>query len=148
MLFWLVVILTVVGIVLWVLGNKRWEYNSFMWKYDEAFSVTGMLFTIAGALTSIIMIIIIICSHCGKSGFIAQNQARYDALIFKLENTDCRDEFGLLNKEVIDEVQDWNEDVSYCQAIQEDFWLGIFHPNIFDEFESIDLNRFQISQGE
>ena len=148
MLFWLFIILIVVGIVLWTLGDKRWEYNSFMWKYDEVFGVSGVILSGVSIAISVVMIIVIIFSHCDSSAYAAKSQERYDALIFKLENTDCRDEFGLLNKEVIDEIQNWNEDLSYSQAIQEDFWLGIFYPNIYDEFKLIDLNRFKISQGE
>lgn len=148
MLFWLFIILTVVGIVLCVLGNKGWEYNSFMGKHDEAFAITGTVLSGVGIVISIIMIIIIICLHCGSSAYVAQDQAKYDSLIFKLENTDCRDELGLLNKEIIDEVQTWNETLAYHKTIQRDFWLGIFYPNVYDEFELIDLNRFKISQGE
>lgn len=150
MLFWLFIILTVVGIVLWVLGSKHWEYDSFMWKHDVdvAFGVSGTILSAVGAAISIVMIIIIICSYCGSSAYVAQDQAKYDSLIFKLENTDCRDELGLLNKEIIDEVQVWNETLAYHKTIQRDFWLGIFYPNIYDEFKLIDLNRFKISQGE
>lgn len=148
MLFWLFIILTVVGIVLCVLGNKRWEYNSFMGKHDEAFAITGAVLSGVGIVISIIMIVIIICSYCGSSAYVAQDQAKYDSLVFKLENTDCRDKFGLLNKEIIDEVQTWNGTVAYYKTIQRDFWLGIFYPNVYDEFELIDLNRFNILKGE
>lgn len=148
MLFWLFIILTVIGIVLWTLGSKHWEYDSFMWKYDEAFGVLGRLLTAIGAIVSILMILVISFSYCGSSACAAENQATYDSLIFKLENTDCRDELGLLNKEIIDEVQAWNETLAYHETIQRDFWLGIFYPNMYDEFKLIDLNRFKISQGE
>lgn len=148
MLFWLFIILTVVGIVLCVLGNKDWEYNNFMWKHDEAFATTGAVLSGIGIVISIIMIVIIIFSYCGSSAYVAQDQAKYDSLVFKLENTDCRDKFGLLNKEIIDEVQTWNGTVAYYKTIQRDFWLGIFYPNVYDEFELIDLNRFNILKGE
>ncbi len=148
MLFWLFIILTVVGIVLWVLGSKDWKYGSFMWEYDEGFCLSGTVLSAVGAIVSIIMIAIISCSYCGSSAYVAEDQATYDSLIFKLENTDCRDELGLLNKEIIDEVQAWNETLSYHKTIQRDFWMGIFYPNMYDEFKLIDLNRFKISQGE
>jgi hypothetical protein len=148
MLFWLFIILTVVGIVLKILGEKHWAYDSFMWKHDVAFGVSGMILSAVGAAISIVMIIVISFSYCGSSAYVAEDQATYDSLIFKLENTDCRDELGLLNKEIIDEVQAWNETLAYHKTIQRDFWLGIFYPNMYDEFKLIDLNRFKISQGE
>jgi anaerobic ribonucleoside-triphosphate reductase len=54
----------------------------------------------------------------------------------------CRDEFGFLGKEIIDEVQNWNEDIRYYKAAQDDFWVGIFHPNVYDEFETIDYDTY------
>lgn len=148
MLFWLFIILTMVGIVLWFLGNKRWDYDTFMRKCEGAFVALGMTLTLVGAIASIATILMIGTSYCDSFAYVAKSQARYDSLVFKLENTDCRDELGLLNKEIIDEVQTWNEDVAYHKTIQRDFWVGIFYPNIYDEFELIDLNRFKISQGE
>ena len=70
------------------------------------------------------------------------NRECYNALTYKMESTTCRDEFGFLSKEVIDEVQEWNQDVKYIQAAQDDFWVGIFHPNVFDEFETIDYESY------
>ena len=58
---------------------------------------------------------------------------------YKIESNSCRDEFGLLSKELIDEVQEWNQDVRYYQKIQRNFWVGIFYPNVYDEFETIDF---------
>jgi len=47
-----------------------------------------------------------------------------------------------LNKEVIDEIQDWNENITYYKNIQKDFWVGIFVPNVYDQFETIDYTKY------
>ena len=41
-------------------------------------------------------------------------------------------------QEIIDEIQEWNADVRFYQRIQDDFWLGIYFPNVYDEFTTID----------
>ena len=58
--------------------------------------------------------------------------------MYKAETESYYDEFGLLNKDVIDEIQKWNEDLVFNQEMQDNFWLGIYIPNIYDEFQTID----------
>ena len=41
-------------------------------------------------------------------------------------------------KELYNQIQDWNTDLAYYQNIQDNFWIGIYYPNIFDEFEFIE----------
>ena len=88
------------------------------------------------------MIIILCCQHMGVDGMVEKNLEIYDAIEYKVTSGVCRDEFGLLSKEVIDEVQDWNKDVRYYKAVQDDFWIGIFYPNVFDQFETIDYMSY------
>ena len=88
------------------------------------------------------MLFFIIGAHINLDAQIEQNKERYKALEYKVTSGACRDELGLLSKEVIDEVQEWNEDIKYCQEAQDDFWVGIFHPNIFDQFETIDYEKY------
>lgn len=66
----------------------------------------------------------------------------YNSLIYKMESTTCRDEFGFLNKEVIDEVAEWNKTISYKKIAQDNIWVGCFTPDIYDDFELIDYMSF------
>lgn len=86
--------------------------------------------------------IIVVVEHCGADAIAAESAAVYDSLIYKMESTTCRDEFGFLNKEVIDEVAEWNRDLAKYKSLQRDPWIGCFTPNIFDEFEFIDYTSF------
>jgi hypothetical protein len=133
MLFWLAVIAFVVGIIMRVIMNKkRW------WKLDCA-----SLFTIlVSSIVLVIMIIILCCQHIGIDARVEKNFEIYNAIEYKVTSGACRDELGLLSKEVIDEVQNWNKDVKYYQAVQDDFWIGIFYPNVFDQFETIDYMSY------
>ena len=89
------------------------------------------------------MLVVLPCMYIGIDARVEQLKENYKAITYKVESGACRDEFGLLNKEVIDEIQEWNKDVRFYQNIQDNFWLGIYYPNVFDEFETIDYESFE-----
>lgn len=153
MVFWIALILTALGIAFMVatvkIGKKfRWgeddnnKYIEFVYRHDDGLLFGGGTVAVISGLVVLIMLIAIIASSCGINAKVHMWRETYTALTYKLESGACRDEFGLLSKEIIDEVQDWNQNVAYNQNIQRDFWIGIFYPNVFDEFEMIDYERY------
>ena len=42
-------------------------------------------------------------------------------------------------RDLMEDIQEWNEDLAYHRKAQDDFWVGIFHPNVYDQFEFIEL---------
>lgn len=133
MLFWLVAIIFVVGITMMVVGA-----NKGYWNLENV----GFAITLIFGIALVIMIIILCCQHIGIDARVEKNFEIYNAIEYKVTSGACRDELGLLSKEVIDEVQNWNKDVKYYQAVQDDFWIGIFYPNVFDQFETIDYMSY------
>lgn len=133
MIFWLCVLIMVVGIVLWIVGYK--EYIDGMW-------MSGSIVAIVFGITVLIMSICLCIEYSTVDANIAKNEELYKAITYKVESEACKDELGLLSKEVIDEVQEWNKDVLYYQNMHDNFWVGIFYPNIFDQFETIDYTKY------
>lgn len=145
MLFWLFIIALVVGIVLIILGNTSWSYDEHKWLYyndDKLFSA-GIGTVIISGFVLLFMFIALICEYTTANAYLQQNKERYNALTYKVESEECKDEFGLLNKEIVDEIQDWNEDVVYRKEMQNNFWVGIFYPDIYDEFKTIDYAKYK-----
>lgn len=133
MLFWSFIIIFVVGIILYKVFEFEFE---FLCDFGYAISIIS-------GLAVIVSLFLIIVEHASINSSLEKAREQYKAITYKIESNACRDEFGLLNKEIIDEVQEWNKDVKYYQNIQDNFWLGIFYPNVFDEFETIDYESFE-----
>lgn len=138
MIFWIFVIALVIGIVLFVLSEKR----SFFRNWD-VFAVIEIFISITAI---VIMGMAIADAHIKANGEKLAYEQRYASLLYKAETESIRDEFGIVNKEYIDEVQAWNEDVVKYKEWQRDFWIGIFIPNIHDDFETIDLENIQFKE--
>lgn len=134
MILWIFVILTVAGVTG---GIVACEYDF------DVLSLFGWIVGVISGIVAAIMLIVIVSTHCTADAQVELWKEQYKALTYKLESSACRDELGLLSKEIIDEIQDWNQDVVYNKRIQKDFWMGIFYPKVFDEFETIDYERYQ-----
>lgn len=149
MLFWLCLIVLIVGIGLVAVGKMKWfdtrnenKLRKFLYQNDDTIEIFGWVTVAVSGVIMAIMITVFACNYIGVNAQVEKAKERYNAITYKVESGACRDEFGLLNKEVIDEIQDWNEDVTYCKNFQKDFWVGIFVPNVYDQFETIDYTKY------
>ena len=124
MLFWMWVILFVAGFLIALIDG--WEdFGAGV----SAFSIFGLF--VAG--------IILVGCHVGVNGKTAKLQARYDSLIYQYEN-DIYDKGNDLGKrDLMEDIQEWNEDLVWHKENQDDLWIGIFIPNVYDQFEFIEL---------
>ena len=153
MLFWLSLILIVIGVFIvfipniankWIDEKSHEKLHDFLcYDGDDFCFYTGMGIIMVFAVAAIIMLVILSVNQIYERTSLSKYQERYKALTYKIESDSYRDDFGLLNKEVIDEIQDWNENLTFYKSNQRDFWIGIFIPNIYDEFEMIDYEKFQ-----
>lgn len=142
MLFWISLVVMTISIVTLIVSDnyahsKRCDSFKKGHRAYNIFFISGASTLISSVLT-ILFLIVIAANHIGTDAELAQRKAQYDALTYKLESEFVRDDLGLLNKETIDEVQEWNEDLAYLKIMQRDFWMGIFYPNIYDDLELID----------
>lgn len=149
MLFLLCLIVLIIGIGLVVVGNKKWfdtrnenKVRKFLYQNNDTIKNSGWVTVVVSGFIMAIMIIVFVSNYIGINAQVEKTKERYNAITYKVESGACRDEFSLLNKEVIDEIQDWNESITYHKNIQKDFWIGIFIPNVYDQFETIDYTKY------
>lgn len=129
MLFWLVVLSIVICLGLAVYLEKRFcDYS-------------GPFLGIAsiGFIMAIIMLVVIIVKNTNVDAYVAEHQMRYEMLVYQYENDIYDNDNDLGKRDLMEDIQEWNEDLAYYRKAQDDFWVGIFHPNVYDQFEFIEL---------
>ena len=87
----------------------------------------------------LIMGICIIEAHIPAKAKVEQYQMRYESLLYQYENDVYDGDDDIVGKrDLYTDIEYWNSDLAYRKRIQRDFWIGIFHPNIYDQFEFIE----------
>lgn len=131
MWFWLMLILAVALTV----GAIR------MWRYDNCSGLAFILIILStiAIIAVLIMGLCVIDAHINIDAKIAANEQIYDSLVYQLENELYENDNDLGKKELYNQIQEWNKDLAYNQNAQNDFWYGIFYPNIYDQFNYIEL---------
>ena len=129
MIFWLVVLSIVV-----FLGLAVYVENRF-----GDYSVPFLMIASIGFIVAIIMLIVIVVKNTNVDAYVAENQMRYEMLVYQYENNLYDNDNDLGKRDLMEDIQEWNEDLAYYREAQDDFWVGIFHPNVYDQFEFIEL---------
>ena len=129
MIFWLVVLSIVVCLGMAVYVEKRFH----------DYSLPFLMIASVGFIVAIIMLIVIIVKNTNVDAYIAENQMRYEMLVYQYENNLYDNDNDLGKRDLMEDIQEWNEDLAYYRKAQDDFWVGIFHPNVYDQFEFIEL---------
>ena len=129
MIFWLVVLSFVVSLWLAIYVEKR--FGDYSWLF--------LVIAFLSFLVSIIMLVVIIVNNTNVDSYVAENQMRYEMLVYQYENDIYDNDNDLGKRDLMEDIQKWNEDLAYRRKAQDDFWVGIFYPNVHDQFEFIKL---------
>lgn len=130
MLFVIFVII-LIGCIIWAVFDSAFMDWIYAW-------VTGIFLS---ALATLISLIIIGDAYINTGGYIAACDERYESLVYQLENDIYDNDNDLGKRELMADIQEWNEDLAYNRAMQKNFWVGIYYPNIYDQFEFIELGE-------
>ena len=130
MLFWIFCILLAGGII----------WSCFVDDYDDTY-IPSRCLAAGGATAVVVSLVIIACTHIGVDGYVAKMHARHEVLTYQLENDIYDNDNDIGKRELMEEIQYWNEDLASLRENQDDFWIGIYVPNVHDQFEPIKLER-------
>ena len=132
MLFWIFVGIFVVALV----GVIVCYYLDC----DVGVDLTAILTGIFG-LAVVVSIAVMIDRYSHADADVAKYQQRYESLTYQYENDFYNNDNDVGKYELVSQIEYWNTDLAYRKTIQRDFWLGIYYPNIYDQFEFIKLDK-------
>lgn len=133
MLFWTFVIFSLIAVLFIILHCTS----------SVDFEIPVMFTGLIGFVGVVFSIVFICIGHIGIEGKIAAIETEYDMLVYQLENNVYDNDNDLGKRDLYKDVQEWNIDLARYQRLQDDFWVGIFIPNIYDQFEFIDLEDYE-----
>ena len=123
MLFWAFVIIVIAGFVLFTFDLEN----------------LGITISVIGIFGIIASVVVLAINYIGIDGYIARMNTRYETLVYQYENDIYDNDNDLGKRELMVDIQNWNEDLSSRRERQRDFWIGIYIPNIYDQFKYIEL---------
>ena len=132
MIFWITLIVfagAVIGAILLENLADEWGVGTL---------VTEITAVISG-ITLLIMLIVLMCAYIGIDAQKATMSTTYESLVTQYENEYYENDNDVGKKELVKEIQEWNETITYRKIIQRNTWIGIFYPNIYDDYELIPL---------
>lgn len=145
MIFWLSIIIFAVGVII-LIANRIGEALSYEYEYSNASSFIlsfGVVISFISVIWFLVTGLILLLTQTNITATRHANAEKYKALTYKLESNACRYQFGLLNKEIIDEVQDWNTGIVYYKSMEDNFWMGIYYPDVYGDLGTIDYETYE-----
>lgn len=129
MIFWITLIAFVVFLALAIIFLDT----------DSLLGILSAFLAFVAGIAAAIMLIVIIANNVGVEAKIEANKQRYDSLVYQAANNLYENDNDLGKKELVNQIQEWNEDLASGKALQDDFWVGIFYADIYDEFNFIPM---------
>lgn len=111
-----------------------------MWDNDLIAGICAVLAVLA-IVAVIVSINIMGVNYINVDGYVDRMNVRYDTLVYQYENDIYDNDNDLGKRELIKDIQNWNESLAANRERQDDFWIGIYQPNIYDQFEFIQLEK-------
>lgn len=134
MLVWVVAIILIILVAAAFLTKNIRNYD-----VRENTRFLCVFLSVLVTVTILVMSGVSFTNHIGIEGDIAAYNARYESLVYQLENDIYENDNDFGKRDLMLDIERWNADLAEKKADQYDFWIGVFVPNIYDEFEFIEL---------
>lgn len=132
MIFWLFVGVLMASIVL------LWLNDRFDWDCDILCGV-AFVSCVLSSIVAVIMLMVVVFNNVSAAGTAASLRSDYEVLSYQYNNNmyDNDNDIGL--QSLMENIQEYNSTISDGRALQNDYWMGIFYPDIYDDLELIEL---------
>ena len=130
MILLIFVIALIIGIVCCIVGAQDYDI--------ECLEGIGGTLTIFMSVVIIASGVVLSTTYIGVDADLAQYQQEYKSLTYQLENNVYDNDNDIGKKELYEQVQKWNENLARGKSLQDNFWVGIYYPDIYDQLEFIE----------
>lgn len=86
-----------------------------------------------------ILLLITLTNNIEQRGQIDAYQKRYEILTYQLKNNMYDNDNEIGKRNIYSKIERWNCDLAYRKKMQNNIFVGMFYPNIYDNFEFIEL---------
>ena len=136
MLFFIFITILVIGVVFYNLSNwSKLEYG-----LRENFSLVGIIGLVIGILTVSGSIFILLFCYIPKQAELESYEIQRASLVYQYENDFYNNDNDIGKRELMSEIQKYNQDLVWHKRLQRDIWVGIYYANIYDDLELIDIS--------
>ena len=129
MLLWITLVIFPITLFIAI---KYWDECEL----PEAIQWIDIITCIATGLASIIMVIIICSNWIGVDADVAESHVLQESLRIRYEQAQWPN-----RESIAKEIENWNRNLSWKQVAQDDFWLDPFIPDVYDQFDLIDISK-------
>ena len=128
----IIILFILLGIIGYIIVKKSDEFS--IW------NLLGILILVIAAVGFLACIIAHGVIFLSADGTAAALQARYDTLMYQVEHHLYEDEvMSVSMRDFMKEITEWNTELATNQALQNNIWVSIFYPNIYNNFNFITL---------
>lgn len=131
MLLLICVLILAAGIVCGVIYNRT--------DVDSWCDTLSFVLIFIGSIAVGVSLFFLIFNYVGADGYVAANNELYESLTWQYENNVYENDNDIGKRELIVDIQEWNTDLARYKELQDNFWVGVYIPDIYDQFEFIEL---------
>lgn len=137
LIFMFGLILISIGVINW--GEYRGKLSDFLYLHNEVFLRVGASIAICAGTIIFSLLVEIVGIHFDKKAKLAVLREEYNVITYKINS----DSFGLSNKEVMDEVQEWNMALIHYQTMRKNTLVGVLYPDVYGELDTIEYENLE-----
>lgn len=154
MLFWIFVIVSIIGWFGYFYCDNHLSKLYFIARNGtykrpfivENFDYIGTISMVEGLISSFVvflMAIVLCVNYLYVPSYIEKTQQQYEDINYQIQNNMYDNGIDNGKIDLMKEIITYNENLASKKNLQYDFWVGIFVPNIYDQFEFINLDDIE-----
>lgn len=103
----------------------------------------GFMILVSLSLSLLVVVLgtCIIVNNVTAESKAAEYEARYEALTYQLENDFYENDNDIGKQELMEQIAEYNTEIATGRVDQDNFWYGIFFPDIYDDLEMIEFKE-------